>query len=115
VRDPWADNARQRLGRFPQVETKCVDMRDVADARAAVSGHASLIARGNGRSYGDAALNPSCVLSTRRSDRILAFDAASGRITVEAGLLLADLSPSPCRAGTSRRSCREPSSSPSAA
>src|SRR5882672_4488144 len=78
-------------GRFPQVETKWVDMRDVSDARAAVSGHASLIARGNGRSYGDAALNPSCVLSTRRSDRIQAFDAASGRITVEAGLLLADL------------------------
>jgi FAD/FMN-containing dehydrogenase len=78
-------------GRFPQVETHCVDMRDVADARAALADHASLIARGNGRSYGDAALNASCVLSTTRSDRILAFDPASGCVTVEAGLLLADL------------------------
>ncbi len=78
-------------GRFPHVETSCLDMRDVEDARAALSGNASLIARGNGRSYGDAALNPSCVLSTRRSDRILAFDAAAGHVTVEAGLLLADL------------------------
>jgi decaprenylphospho-beta-D-ribofuranose 2-oxidase len=78
-------------GRFPQVETNYVDMRDVAEARDALSRHPSLIARGNGRSYGDAALNASCVLSTRRSDRILAFDAESGCVTVEAGLLLADL------------------------
>ncbi len=52
---------------------------------------ASLIARGNGRSYGDAALNPACTLSTLPSGRILAFDPESGRITCEAGLLLADL------------------------
>ena len=78
-------------GRFPQVETDCVDMRDVADARTALAEHETLIARGNGRSYGDAALNPSCVLSTRRSDHILAFDPESGRVTVEAGLLLAEL------------------------
>lgn len=78
-------------GRFPQVETNCLDMRDVDDARAALAAHPTLIARGNGRSYGDAALNANCVLSTRRSDRILAFDPASGSITVEAGLLLAEL------------------------
>src|SRR5437763_11975360 len=78
-------------GRYPQVETTCLDMRDVEDARAALAANASLIARGNGRSYGDAALNPSCVLSTRRSDRILAFDAGTRCVTVEAGLLLADL------------------------
>jgi decaprenylphospho-beta-D-ribofuranose 2-oxidase len=78
-------------GRFPQVETDCIDMRDVADARTALAEHETLIARGNGRSYGDAALNPSCVLSTRRCDHILAFDPESGRVTVEAGLLLAEL------------------------
>jgi decaprenylphospho-beta-D-ribofuranose 2-oxidase len=78
-------------GRFPQVETTCLDMRDIEDARTALSAHDTLIARGNGRSYGDAALNASCVLSTRRSDRILAFDAETGSVTVEAGLLLAEL------------------------
>ena len=51
-------------GRYPQVETTCLDMRDVEDARAALAANASLIARGNGRSYGDAALNPSCVQRT---------------------------------------------------
>src|SRR6185437_495853 len=78
-------------GRFPRVEAVWREMRDADDARAALTRHASLIARGNGRSYGDAALNPHCVLSTRRSDRILAFDPETGRITVEAGVLLADL------------------------
>jgi decaprenylphospho-beta-D-ribofuranose 2-oxidase len=78
-------------GRFPHVDTNCLDMRDVEDARAALALHPTLIARGNGRSYGDAALNANCVLSTRRSDRILAFDAETGSVTVEAGLLLAEL------------------------
>jgi FAD/FMN-containing dehydrogenase len=66
-------------------------MRSPADAIVAVAAGTSLIARGNGRAYGDAALNPACVLETRPSDRILAFDAVSGLITCEAGLLLSDL------------------------
>lgn len=78
-------------GRFPRVEATWREMRYRDDARRAVERQPSLIARGNGRSYGDAALNPACILSTRRSDRILAFDPEAGRITVEAGLLLADL------------------------
>jgi FAD/FMN-containing dehydrogenase len=51
----------------------------------------SLIARGNGRSYGDASLNPAATLSTLRLDRLLAFDPAQGLLTAEAGLLLSDL------------------------
>jgi decaprenylphospho-beta-D-ribofuranose 2-oxidase len=78
-------------GRFPRVECRLRGMREPEDARAAVAAEASLIARGNGRSYGDAALNPACTLSTLPSGRILAFDPQSGRITCEAGLLLADL------------------------
>lgn len=51
----------------------------------------SLIARGNGRSYGDAALNPAATLSTLRLDRLLAFNPADGLLTTEAGLLLSEL------------------------
>nr|WP_245215397.1 FAD-binding oxidoreductase [Pararoseomonas baculiformis] len=50
-----------------------------------------MIARGNGRSYGDAAIGAGGVLSTLPADRILAFDADNGSVTCEAGLLLADL------------------------
>jgi decaprenylphospho-beta-D-ribofuranose 2-oxidase len=50
------------------------------------------IARGLGRSYGDAALNADgTVLGTRRIDRYLAFDDASGTLTCEAGVSLAQI------------------------
>ncbi|MEO6367371.1 MAG: FAD-binding oxidoreductase [Steroidobacteraceae bacterium] len=49
------------------------------------------IARGNGRSYGDASLNPAATIDTRRLDRLLELDAATGALTCESGVLLADL------------------------
>ncbi|MCK8786191.1 FAD-binding oxidoreductase [Roseomonas sp. NAR14] len=78
-------------GRYPRVDCARAVMRDAEGARATVLGQESLIARGNGRSYGDASLNARCTLSTLRSDRLLAFDPASGRVTCEAGLLLSEL------------------------
>ena len=51
----------------------------------------SLIARGNGRSYGDAALNSELTLSMRAMDRMQAFDERTGLLTCEAGVLLADV------------------------
>jgi FAD/FMN-containing dehydrogenase len=59
-----------------------------AEAAAAVD-HAGTIARGLGRSYGDAALNGGGqVLGLRRLDRYLAFDADAGVLTCEAGASL---------------------------
>src|SRR5580698_2144633 len=50
------------------------------------------IARGLGRSYGDAALNDhGRVVGLRRLDRYIAFDAATGTLTCEAGVSLADI------------------------
>jgi len=50
------------------------------------------IAYGMGRSYGDACLNPQGRLwSTRRLDRFLEFDAGSGRLVCECGVLLRDI------------------------
>ena len=51
----------------------------------------TLIARGNGRSYGDAALNPELTLSMLAMDRLITFDANRGVLSCEAGVLLADL------------------------
>jgi decaprenylphospho-beta-D-ribofuranose 2-oxidase len=51
---------------------------------------AGTIARGLGRSYGDAALNAGgCVLGLRKLDRYLAFDERTGTLTCEAGVSLA--------------------------
>lgn len=49
------------------------------------------IARGNGRSYGDASLNPGATIDMLRLDRLIAFDEGTGTLTCEAGVLLSDI------------------------
>jgi FAD/FMN-containing dehydrogenase len=65
--------------------------RSIADASAAVTGAGHVIARGHGRAYGDAALCPELTLGMGRMDRMLSFDAESGWLTCQAGVLLADI------------------------
>ncbi len=51
-----------------------------------------LLARGNGRSHGDACLNDGgTLLLTRGMDRLIAFDRGTGIVDCEAGILLGDL------------------------
>lgn len=78
-------------GRYPKVDCDLATIRTEEAARSLLQSRPSVIARGNGRSYGDAALNPACVLDMRRADRIIAFDPEAAHITVEAGILLAEL------------------------
>ena len=53
---------------------------------------ASWLAYGNGRSYGDSCLNDGgVVIDMRGLDRFIRFDATSGRLTCEGGVLLADI------------------------
>jgi decaprenylphospho-beta-D-ribofuranose 2-oxidase len=57
-------------------------------------GRSPLLPRGLGRAYGDAAVPATpeaLVLETVRADRVLDFDPASGRLTCEAGLSLAEI------------------------
>jgi FAD/FMN-containing dehydrogenase len=50
------------------------------------------LARGNGRSYGDACLNPEGVLwTTVGLDHLIAFDQQTGLLTCESGVLLRDI------------------------
>ena len=52
----------------------------------------SLLAYGNGRSYGDSCLNPrGAMIDMRGRSRILSFDPSDGAIEVEAGVLLSDI------------------------
>ena len=65
-------------------------LADRAAALPEVAG--SLLPYGNGRSYGDVCLNPGgTLLKMRGLDRFIAFDADSGVLTCEAGVLLADI------------------------
>ncbi len=66
-------------------------MRQRGDLPGLLHRGKTLIARGNGRSYGDAALNPELTLSMLAMDRMRAFDAGTGLLDCEAGALLADI------------------------
>lgn len=75
------------------VRSECVYREPENAAQIAASiDVAGTIARGLGRSYGDAALNTDRrVLGTRRMDRVLAFDEGTGVLTCEAGVSLAEI------------------------
>lgn len=66
------------------------DLVDPTEWIAAPGRHVRpVLAHGNGRSYGDSCLNDGGgLIAARRLDRIIAFDAGSGLITCEAGVLL---------------------------
>ena len=94
VRGAEASGGRQVLsgwGNYPRVAVHSITASDPAEAVSAIRGNENLIARGNGRAYGDAALNLRVTLSMLPARRILAFDAETGRLTCEAGLMLADI------------------------
>jgi FAD/FMN-containing dehydrogenase len=78
-------------GRYPRAECRVITPRERADVLAALGKQISLIARGNGRSYGDSALNPDATLAMRHSDRFIAFDPANGILEAESGTLLSDV------------------------
>lgn len=64
----------------------------VARLRAGTAAPDSLLAYGNGRSYGDTCLNADGALVDMRSmNRILSFDPRTGLLEAEAGALLSDI------------------------
>ncbi len=78
-------------GQYPAVICRQATPRTMDEVHTLTAEEAALIARGMGRSYGDAALNRHCTLQMRRMDRMLAFDASAGRLACESGVLLADI------------------------
>lgn len=77
-------------GRYPAIDTDLVAPRDEAELIGIIKSRQT-IARGNGRAYGDSAVNPETTIHTRHFNRFLSFDRDAGRITVEAGVVLADV------------------------
>jgi decaprenylphospho-beta-D-ribofuranose 2-oxidase len=78
-------------GKFPLVDTKVIEFSNLADLRESLTKLDSTIARGMGRSYGDAALNSATVISTKRYNRFVDFDESSGFLTCQSGVTLADI------------------------
>ena len=78
-------------GRYPVLDARAHAPRSVEALRDIVLSSPSVIARGNGRAYGESAINPAATIMMRHFDRMLAFDPGSGQLVAEAGVLLADI------------------------
>lgn len=81
-------------GRLAFVESQVRHPETVSALKDIVldSGAHPILARGAGRSYGDAALNADGeTVMTERLNRILAFDEATGLLRCQAGVLLQDI------------------------
>lgn len=75
---------------FPRTEATVFEPTVAAELQQIVREQASILARGNGKSYGDAALAAN-VISTLHFREIGHFDTNKGQITCESGVLLSEL------------------------
>lgn len=78
-------------GRFPRENCVIHVPRSEADLHTIARQAEPRIARGNGRGYGDCAYSPTGTVDMRKFDRMLSFDAETGTLVAEAGVLLADV------------------------
>ncbi|KPQ35500.1 MAG: FAD/FMN-containing dehydrogenase, partial [Porphyrobacter sp. HL-46] len=77
-------------GRFPQ-QWCALHRPGSEDELRALLAQGPRIARGNGRGYGDCAMQRNATLEMRRFNRMLAFEDETGQLVTEAGVLLADV------------------------
>jgi len=77
-------------GNFPIVEKEMKSEDAVSKIREFVKTHNEVIARGNGRCYGDASLGKH-IFSTKRLNKFISFDRLNGIIECESGVLLSDV------------------------
>ncbi len=81
---------KESWGRYPSVEQKISLL--TAPCKALPATKSSLLAYGQGRSYGDSCLNAGgLVLGTRNLDHFIKFDQQTGLLEVEAGVCLQDV------------------------
>ncbi len=77
-------------GNFPIVEKEIVTEDNLEKIKDFVKSRSEVIARGNGRCYGDASLGEH-IFSTKRLNKFINFDRLNGIIECEAGVLLSDV------------------------
>ncbi|REC53502.1 FAD-linked oxidase [Chryseobacterium piscium] len=77
-------------GNFPIVEKEMKSEDSFRKIKEFVQNHNEVIARGNGRCYGDASLGES-IFSTKKLNKFISFDRLNGIIECESGVLLSDV------------------------
>lgn len=77
-------------GNFPTVEKEIKSEDSLQKIKDFVRNNNEIIARGNGRCYGDASLSEH-IFSTKRLNKFISFDRLNGIFECEAGVLLSDI------------------------
>lgn len=77
-------------GNFPVVEKEMKSEESLNKIKNFVKSRNEVIARGNGRCYGDAALGEH-IFSTLKLNKFISFDRLNGILECEAGILLSDI------------------------
>lgn len=77
-------------GNFPVVEKEIKSEDSIRKIKEFVQNHNEIIARGNGRCYGDASLSEH-IFSTKRLNKFISFDRLNGVIECESGVLLSEV------------------------
>jgi decaprenylphospho-beta-D-ribofuranose 2-oxidase len=78
-------------GNYPKFSTELLEPRLPGAVSKLMAERSGLIARGNGRAYGDAAIGQRFTVSSAALNRMHSFDPRTALLTVEAGVLLADI------------------------
>ena len=78
-------------GRFPRAECELFRPEKQRELHRLTQERNSLLARGLGRAYGDAALNESATLLQERFNHFLEFDGTSGILECEGGVSLSEI------------------------
>lgn len=77
-------------GRFPEAETNLIKPNTQEELIQNLQS-GDLIPRGNGRSYGDSAINSQKTVDMRAFSHFLSFDNSTGILVAEAGVMLSDI------------------------
>lgn len=78
-------------GNYPKIEATCFYPRNLEDLVKIISESSKVIARGNGRAYGDSAINESATIQMLHFNKMIEFDDISGRLVAESGVFLSDI------------------------
>lgn len=77
-------------GNYPIVEKEMISHDSEKKIKEFILNHNEIIARGNGRCYGDASLGEH-IFSTKRLNKFISFDRLNGIIECESGVLLSEI------------------------
>ncbi len=77
-------------GNYPKINNKSFCFNKNVTLKRIIGRHNDLIPYGNGRSYGDSALSKN-IIHVRPYHYFLSFDESSGRLHVQAGVLLSEI------------------------